>query len=122
MEEICIARLAPADMLRLRLKLGELNMASSLEDIFWLPLPRKLFNEEQQQHQESCGPYFLALEADRESGELRLETLVRGQNTMHCVCIAPAEDEVVAYITTYLENILRDLRITRLNRWEKCHA
>lgn len=122
MQEINIARLNPADMLRLRLKLNELNMASSLEDIFWLPLPYELFNEEQRQHQKSCGPYFLALEADRESGELRLEPLVRAQNSMHCVCIAPAEDEVVKHMTTYLENILRDLNILQLNRWEKCQA
>ncbi len=114
MEEICLARLAPADMLRLRLKLNELNMASSLEDIFWLSVPRDLHNEEQREHWESCGPYFLALEADREEGELRLEPLVRAEKTMHCVCIAPAEATVLAHTTAYIEKLLRELHITPL--------
>ena len=122
MEEINIARLSPADMLRLQLKLGELKTASSLEDIFWLPLPPELFNAEQKQHAVSCGPYFLALEADRASGELRLEPLVRAQNSMHCVCIAPAGGEVVDYFTAYHKNMLRDLHITQLQHGEKCQA
>lgn len=122
MEEICLARLAPADMLRVRLKLNELNMASSLEEIFWLPVPRELLNEEQREHWESCGPYFLALEMDQKADELRLEPLVRAKKTMHCVCIAPAEAAVVSQATAYIEKLLRGLHITPLNHREHYQA
>ena len=55
MEDIIIARLNPADMLRLRLKLHELDLASSVDELFWLPVPRVLLNDVQREHLESCG-------------------------------------------------------------------
>ena len=116
MEEIIVARLSPADMSRLRLKLCELELASSLVGLFWLPVPRALLNEVQQQHWESCGPYILALDADLESGELRLEPLARAKNDMHCECIAPASPEVIKQALKYMEDLLRELAIICLNR------
>ncbi len=122
MEEIIIARLNPADMLRLRLRLGELNLASSLDGLYWLLVPRDLLDEVQREHLESCGPYILALDTDTGSGELRLEPLARAQNHMHCECIAPASPEVVAYGVEYVEGLLRELSIAVLNPWKACQA
>ena len=122
MEEIIIARLSPADMLRLRLKLHELDLASSVDGLFWLAVPRALLDEVQREHLKSCGPYILALDTDAASGELRLEPLARAQNHMHCECIAPASPEVVKYSVEYVENLLRELSITCLNRWKDCQA
>ena len=122
MEEMCMARLNPADMLRLRLKLGELNMTSTLEDIFWLPVPPALLNAEQRRHMKSCGPYFLALELDTESGELRLEALVRAEKCLHCTCIAMAEPTLLGHMQAQVEELLRGLNITNLNNWTKCQA
>ena len=122
MEEIVIARLSPADMLRLRLRLGELNLASSLDGLYWLPVPRDLLDDMRRQHLESCGPYILALDTDTGNGELRLEPLARAQNHMHCECIAPASAEVVEYGVEYVQGLLRGLSITSLNRWKDCQA
>lgn len=122
MEEIVIARLSPADMLRLRLKLHELDLASSVDGLFWLAVPYALLNGVQREHLESCGPYILALDTDTGGGELRLEPLARAQNHMHCECIAPASPEVVKYGIEYVENLLRELSITCLNRWKDCQA
>ena len=122
MEDIIIARLNPADMLRLRLKLHELDLASSMDGLFWLPVPCNLLNDVQREHRESCGPYILALDTDQGSGELRLEPLARAQNNMHCECIAPASPEVVKYEVEYMEGLLRELSITCLNRWKDCQA
>lgn len=122
MEDIIIACLNPADMLRLRLKLHELDLASSVDGLFWLPVPRALLNDVQREHLESCGPYILALDTDTDSGELRLEPLARAQNHMHCECIAPASPKVVEYGVEYVEGLLRKLSITCLNRWKDCQA
>ena len=122
MEEIIIARLNPADMMRLRLKLHELDLASSVDGLFWLAVPRALLNDVQREHLESCGPYILALDTDTGGGELRLEPLARAQNHMHCECIAPASAEVVEYGVEYVQGLLRGLSITSLNRWKDCQA
>ena len=74
------------------------------------------------EHLKSCGPYILALDTDAASGELSLEPLARAQNHMHCECIAPASPEVVKYSVEYVENLLRELSITCLNRWKDCQA
>ncbi len=122
MEEISIARLSPADMLLLRHKLNELNLASSLEGLFWLPVPLAVLSEEQRQHLEDCGPYIMALDTDTKSGELRLEPLVRAEKRMHCTCIAPAGPAAVAQVTAYLEKLLGDLAVTCRNCSKDCQA
>lgn len=122
MEEISIARLKPEDMARLRKRLCDLKLASSLEGLYWLPAPAAMLNAMQAAHRESCGPYFLALDTNPDSGELTLEPLVRAGNSLHCACIAEATPEILKHMTEYLEGLLRELSINCLNLERQCQA
>ncbi len=122
MEEIIIARLNPEDLLRLQSRLLELGLGSSLEGLFWLPLPEALLNETQAAHRESCGPHALALDTDRSGGEIALEPLVRAGNHLHCECIAAASPEALEYMTNYLKELLRELSVNSINPERRCQA
>lgn len=122
MEELSIAWLAPKDMARLRKRLCDMELASSMEDFFWLPVPEAMLSAVQAAHRESCGPYLLALDTNEASGVLLLEPLVRAKNKMHCECIAKASPEVLQHMTEYLEGLLRELSITSLKRERQCQA
>ncbi len=61
--------------------LNELKLNGPLEGIYYLPLPEKLLQQEQIDHMDECGPYFMALETVKgvEEHSVRLELLVRGR-------------------------------------------
>lgn len=89
---------------RLQEQLTQLGCSSTLEDVFWLPVPHKLLTPLQQEHSEHCGPYGLALIIEECS--LSLEFLVRASGALHCQCTAPASPELRAYALNELDGML----------------
>lgn len=83
---------------------NQLEFASSIPDLYWLPVPEEMLTELQADHLASCGPYALALEITDEG--LVLEALVRAQNQLHCECIAFADEQLVQHMRDYLNLIL----------------
>lgn len=92
---------------RLKQQLTQLGCASTLQDVFWLPVPNRFLTPLQQEHSESCGPYSLPLEIL--STSLCLELLVRASGALHCHCIAPASTELRAYALKELDDILQSV-------------
>ncbi len=90
--------------MKLKAYLDELELASSIPDLYWLPVPTELLNQIQLEHQDSCGPYAMAL--DLSDDRVVLETLVRAQNQLHCACIALAEPELTRHMLDYLNLLL----------------
>ncbi len=85
-------------------QLKAMSLDSGIDGIYWLPIPQKLFNDTQKEHEHKCGPYVMALEIDDEY--LRLELLVRAKNVLHCNCVSYAHPELEQYMMRYVDSLL----------------
>ncbi|MCA1945084.1 MAG: hypothetical protein LDL30_07345 [Desulfovibrio sp.] len=104
-----VEQIDPDHVKRVAKRCKDMGCESSLEDLFWLPLPKTLLTEEQLEHDAECGPHSLALECGEDY--LRLELLVRGRGPIRCSCIAyctPAQRE---HMVNYFDNLLKELDI-----------
>ena len=90
-------------------RLNELELAGSMEGIYWLPCPADLLNETQREHSEECGPHCMAVEIDGPA--LRMELLVRAPNKLHCECVSYSSPELRAHMIQYIDDMLVDLNI-----------
>lgn len=88
--------------------LEAMELAGSMQDIYWLPLPKAMLNEVQKEH-EACAPHCMALEIVGDS--LRLELLVRSRNILRCDCVSYASPELRAYMIQYMDEMLTTLGI-----------
>lgn len=93
-----------AQRVLIRQYFNQLELESSIPDLYWLPVPEELLSDLQAEHLSTCGPYALALEICEEG--LSLETLVRAQNQLHCECIAFASPELVQHMLDYLNLVI----------------
>lgn len=91
----------------------ELGFSGSIEDIYYLPLPDALLNEEQKDHLEECGPYFMALESvwSPDAGTLKMELLVRGRQKIRCSCVCYPNPQQRDHMLNYLDDFIKDLGI-----------
>ncbi len=75
-----------------------------MEGMYWLELPKDLWSEAQQGH-DDCGPFFFGV--DLSVKKLIFEFLVRSESNLHCSCIAYAtkaqRDFLLKFIDTMLE-------------------
>ncbi len=94
--------------------LDELNFNGPLKGIYYLPLPEKLLQQEQVDHMDECGPYFMALEGIEGVSDnvLKLELLVRGRNKIRCSCICYATPEQRKHMIEYLDQFIEELEIS----------
>ena len=84
----------------------ERGYASSLEGLFWLPVPESLWSPLQREHAARYGPYAVSLEIGEDS--LRLELLVRARNRLHCDCVAPADSATRQALIDRLEELISE--------------
>ncbi|WP_296303577.1 hypothetical protein [uncultured Desulfovibrio sp.] len=84
----------------------ERGYASSLEGLFWLPVPESLWSPLQREHAARCGPYAVSLEIGEDF--LRLELLVRACNRLHCDCVAPADSATRQALIDRLEELISE--------------
>lgn len=94
-------------------ELGARGLGSSLEDVFFLPLPESVLTPEQREHKAGCGPHVLALEFER-TGDTHVGTLddvVRALGRLHCTCMGRATPEQTQAAWDMLDGVLEELGI-----------
>ena len=92
----------------------ELELQGPLEGIYYLPLPVELLQQEQVDHQEECGPFFMALECIEgvEECQLKLELLVRARCKIRCSCVTYATPDQRRHMIEYLDQFIDELEIS----------
>jgi len=107
MRSLLLDELAPGDMDRLLEHLGRTLTTSGLPDVFWLEMPEDLLTPEQAAHRGSCGPHRVAVVVEEDS--LRLELLVRAQESLRCACTAYATTAQRDFLIDYLDRLIEEL-------------
>ncbi len=107
MRSLLLDELAPGDMDRLLEHLGRTLQVSGLPDVFWLEMPEDLLTPEQADHRDSCGPHRVAVVVEEDS--LRLELLVRAQESLRCACTAYATTAQRDFLIDYLDRLIEEL-------------
>jgi len=92
----------------------ELELKGPINGIYYIPIPEKLLQQEQQDHLNECGPYFMALESikDLSGNLLKLELLTRSRNKIRCSCISYATSEQRNHMIEYLDQFIEELEIS----------
>jgi hypothetical protein len=83
MKSYLIDEIPPPDLERLRKALKEKLIPSSMEQIFWAPLPDRLLTGTQSEHPE-CRPHVFAVELGPDW--IKLEFFIRSLKKMRCTC------------------------------------
>jgi hypothetical protein len=109
MRSYLIEELTPDDMERIKARLTEKGFKGTLDDIFFIPFPLEMLNDEQTEHLPECGPYVLVLETGPD--HLTLELLVRGTGKLRCSCISYCSPEQRNQMIDFLDNFIRELDI-----------
>jgi len=109
MRSFMMDEITPDDMEKLENWLKEQELGSSIDHLYHFHVPVRLLSPLQQEHAETCGPFYMAVETGRDW--VKLELLVRAKKILRCSCIAYATEEQQQHMTGYLENLLTDLRI-----------
>ncbi len=110
MRAYTVEELTPESIEKVVKRCRDMGCESSLTDLFWLPLPKSLLTEEQQTHDDECGPHSLSLECGPDF--LRMELLVRGRGPIRCSCISYCTSEQRAHMIDYLDGMLKELDIS----------
>lgn len=110
MRSYSIDELTTDDVETLRRRLDEMELGSGMEGLYWLPVPPTLLTPVQEEHDDECGPFSMALELVE--GALRMELLVRARNRLRCECIGYASPTLERHMIDYVDDMLRDLGIT----------
>ncbi len=104
-----IDELYPQQIEKLKNYLDQNDYKRPIENIYWFELPFSLLNNEQISHFDKCGPYIISLETS--SSWIKLELLVRAQNSFRCSCLSYTNFEQRSYIIEHVDNILKKLDI-----------
>ena len=101
--------LSHKDTEKIAATLKEMGLESSLNGLYWLPVPAHMLSCVQTEHKETCGPHVMGLEL--EDSWLRLEMLVRARSRLRCECVQYASHELRDHMIDWLENFLQELHI-----------
>jgi hypothetical protein len=110
MRTYTIDQLEEADIAAINARQLNLGLQAGLDGVYWLPVPRNMLTPLQSEHFACCGPYCLALET--EANAVHLELLVRGMGRISCECLSFASESLRSHMIAYLEDMLKELRIT----------
>lgn len=109
MRSLVFDELLPKDLERLAQHLGDICEPSRMEGVFWLHLPPDLLSADQASHA-ACGPHRVALVLEEDS--LRLELLVRAQNSLRCACTGYANPSQRQFLINFMDRLLEDLELS----------
>lgn len=109
MRTYTVDELTEEDIGKLSAYLSEINLQSSVQGMFWLPIPLNLHTDLQKSHLEECGAYCLALELGK--GAIHLEFLVRAKGKMRCECMCFASPALREHMINYLDGVLSSLGV-----------
>ena len=79
-----------------------------MEGMYWLEVPRDLWSEAQQGHDE-CGPFYFGIELGRD--KILFELLVRSESNLHCSCISYASDAQRRFLLQFIDRMLAEEQI-----------
>jgi hypothetical protein len=106
MKAYLIDELSDQDMAKLRVRLKEIALSSSLEDIFWIKIPQDLLSDVQSKHKD-CQPHVFAVELG--DGWVKVEFFVRTLNHMRCDCPDYCTRQQRDYAIRFADGILTEL-------------
>jgi len=117
MRSYLLEDLVEDDLKKISEALKAMELMGPLEGIFYLPLPNELLQQEQKDHHDECGPYFMALELIEGASEMsecqvKLELLVRGRNRIRCSCVTYATGDQRRHMIEYLNQFIEELEIS----------
>ncbi len=98
------------DLKKISNALTELEFTGGLDDLFYIPVPNELLQDEQKEHLNECGPYFMALEITESA--ISVELLVRGRNKLRCSCVCYATKEQRNHMLDYIDKFIDDLDVS----------
>lgn len=110
MRTYTIDQLDEAEVRTLAERLSDMNLQAGLEGVFWLPVPAGHLTPIQREHENTCGPYCMALETEENS--IHMELLVRAQGRIRCDCLSFASLDLRNHMIAYLETQLSELGIS----------
>jgi len=108
MRAYLIDEIGGQDVERLREFLKEHAIRSSLDQIFWVPVPDDLLSETQYLHVQ-CRPHVFAVELGPDW--IKLEFFVRTLKSMRCECPAYCTPVQRDYILRFADGIIEQLHI-----------
>lgn len=106
MRSLVYDELRAPDLERLAQHLAQVCEASAMRGVFWLHLPPDLLTPEQIGHA-ACGPHRVALVLEEDS--LRLELLVRAQNSLRCDCTGYATPAQRKFLLAFMDRLVEEL-------------
>ena len=114
MRSYLIEDLTEADLEKVVNAFNDLGFRGPIDDIYYLPVPDELLQDEQKAHMGECGPYFMGLEtiAGIDESSLKLELLVRARNKIRCSCVTYATPEQRRHMIDYLDQFIDELEIS----------
>lgn len=92
----------------------ELGFKGPIEGIYYIPMPKELLQQEQLDHLDECGPYFMALEGIEQfdDNKFKLELLVRAKTKIRCSCVSYATPKQREHIIEYLDQFIEELEVS----------
>ena len=109
MRSLVFDELRQDDLDKVRNHLQETLQQSRLPDVFWLELPAEILSEAQREHGQSCGPHRLAVVLEEDS--VRLELLVRAQESLRCACTGYVSKTQREFCLDFLDRLLEETAI-----------
>jgi hypothetical protein len=108
MRQYQLDEIAKPDIPRIREYLNAHAAASRLNDIWWVDLPEDLLSPLQFEHPD-CRPFRFAVELGDDF--VRLEFLIRSQQTMRCACIGYATRQQRDFILAFADRLVEKLAL-----------
>jgi hypothetical protein len=108
MRQYQLDEIAKPDIPRIREYLNDHAEAARLNDIWWVDVPEDLLSPEQFEHRD-CRPFRFAVELGDDF--VRLEFLIRSQQTMRCACIGYATRQQRDFILAFADRLVEDLAL-----------
>ncbi len=108
MKQYVIDQLREHDFLKLEDYLNSNAEAGDLPGIYWIPIPKPLYEKLQQGHAD-CQPFYFAINLDRQS--ISFELLVRTRSRLRCGCIQYATQKQRDHILNYADGLFEKLNL-----------
>jgi hypothetical protein len=117
MRSYYIEDLYEADIEKIKNSLKAMELQGPIDGIYYLPLPEDLLQQEQKDHLNECGPYFMSLEivegpSELSECQLKLELLIRARNKIRCSCVSYATPEQTQHMIGYIDQFIDELEIS----------
>ncbi len=109
MRSLLFDELRREDIEKVRAHLQEILPQSGLPDVFWLEMPPDLLSPDQVEHRSTCGPHRVAVVIEEES--VRLELLVRAQDSLRCKCTDYATKAQREFCLGFMDRLLAETGI-----------